>query len=122
MQLIGQNEFKPGGEFFKWLTSKVCDEKIPSRLICTNILFLISGYDQDQLDLVSFSPIILKIKVLFFIDIRLLNYKIFQKELLPAILAHTPAGSSVKQFVHYAQLMNSGMIILITLLKLTENT
>lgn len=55
MQLIGQNEFQPGGELFKWLTSKVCDKNIPTNIICTNIIFLMCGYDKDQLDLVSIS-------------------------------------------------------------------
>ncbi|XP_008487312.2 lipase member K-like, partial [Diaphorina citri] len=53
--------------------------------ICDNVLFLIAGYDSEQLN----------------------------KTVLPLILAHTPAGASSKQLTHYSQLMKMGKFHLI---------
>ncbi|OXU22918.1 hypothetical protein TSAR_015664 [Trichomalopsis sarcophagae] len=78
--LIGKHEIDPSSEFFKKFTGIFCEDGSITNPVCTNVIFLICGYSEELLD----------------------------KELLPAILAHTPAGSSTKQFTHFAQLVNSG--------------
>ena len=36
---------------------------------------------------------------------------LFQQNLLPAIFAHLPAGASVNQVIHYAQIIKSGKML-----------
>ncbi|XP_032677319.1 lipase 3-like [Odontomachus brunneus] len=79
-KLIGQYEFEPTSEGMKRFQELICVEGAIMQPICSNVLFLIAGYDRDQLN----------------------------KTLLPTILGHVPAGASTKQFVHYAQLITSG--------------
>ncbi|XP_058794705.1 lipase 3-like [Phymastichus coffea] len=78
--LIGINEFKPTDEFFTTFTTALCQERVITQPICENVLFMIAGFNEAQMDL----------------------------ELLPAILAHVPAGASVNQFIHYSQIIKSG--------------
>ncbi|XP_031783474.1 lipase 3-like [Nasonia vitripennis] len=78
--LIGVYEFKPSDQFYKNFTTTYCEKHAVTQPLCKNVVFMITGYNEDQLD----------------------------TELLPAILAHIPAGASVNQFVHYAQIIKSG--------------
>ncbi|XP_058794543.1 uncharacterized protein LOC131666151 [Phymastichus coffea] len=77
---IGVNEFKPTNEFFTKFSVKACEENSILAPICRNVLFMIGGFNKQQFDM----------------------------KLLPAVLAHVPAGAGVRQFVHYAQLIKSG--------------
>ncbi|XP_014469105.1 PREDICTED: lipase 3-like [Dinoponera quadriceps] len=79
-KLIGQYEFAPTDEAMQKFQKLVCAKDAITQPLCSNVLFLITGFDYDQ----------------------------FDKALLPVILGHLPAGASTKQFVHYAQLINSG--------------
>ncbi|GJQ77030.1 hypothetical protein Trydic_g15224 [Trypoxylus dichotomus] len=62
------------------VTENICKDKIVIQNICSNMLFLMAGYDYEQLD----------------------------KSLIPDIMRTLPAGSSTKQWVHYLQLVRSG--------------
>lgn len=64
----------------EFLGAAFCKENNPFQFVCSNILFLISGYNVDQLN----------------------------KTALPILMSHTPAGASVKTVVHFAQVINSG--------------
>lgn len=79
MKLIGQYEFKPTSEAMKRFQQLVCAEDAITQPICSNIIFLLAGFNKD----------------------------LFNKTLLPIILGHLPAGASTKQMMHYTQLVNS---------------
>lgn len=57
-----------------------CSESSLSQFVCSNTLFVLCGFDEEELD----------------------------KGLLPVIMGHTPAGASTKQMLHYAQEIKSG--------------
>ncbi|XP_012214450.1 lipase 3-like [Linepithema humile] len=82
MKLIGKHQFEPSGEAMKIFQKIVCAEGAITQPLCSNVLFLIAGFNKDQ----------------------------FNKTLLPIILGHTPAGASTKQIMHYTQLINSGTL------------
>ncbi|KAL6259241.1 hypothetical protein P5V15_009160 [Pogonomyrmex californicus] len=82
-KLLGQHKFTPTPEILKKFQRLVCAEDAITQPLCSNVLFLIAGFDQEQMN----------------------------TTLLPIILEHTPAGASVKQVIHYAQLINSGFLI-----------
>ena len=63
-----------------FFADKICDEDSLPQL-CENILFLLCGFDSGQANLT----------------------------LIDTIVHHTPAGSSSKTLVHYAQEMASGI-------------
>ncbi|KAJ8676399.1 hypothetical protein QAD02_012186 [Eretmocerus hayati] len=79
-KFIGANEFLPTNEFTKEMSGIICSDESLLQPVCSNALFILAGFDRDQLD----------------------------TSLLTAFLANFPAGSSVKQFRHYAQLITSG--------------
>ncbi|KAF5279947.1 hypothetical protein FQR65_LT15129 [Abscondita terminalis] len=77
---IGEFELLPSSMFMALIGSLFCSDGTLTQPICTNLLFAIAGFDEQQMN----------------------------ATLLPAITGHTPAGTSVKQFMHYAQLIRSG--------------
>ncbi|XP_011865872.1 PREDICTED: lipase 3-like [Vollenhovia emeryi] len=83
MKLLGMYEFMPDNEAIKIFQRIACEEDAWTQPLCANVLFLIAGYNPDQ----------------------------FNATLLPLILEHTPAGSSTKQLMHYAQLINTGYLV-----------
>ncbi|XP_065909438.1 gastric triacylglycerol lipase-like [Dysidea avara] len=77
--LFGDGEFLPDDDFNKILARAVCP--LPGvDDICGNLLFLVCGFDKKNM---NFSRI-------------------------PVYAAHNPAGTSVKDVVHYAQEVRSG--------------
>lgn len=80
LNLLGQYELLSFGPFIDRLLSTFCDEKRLTSYICSNILFLLCGPNPQELN----------------------------KEFLPVMLSHTPAGTSVHTITHYLQLVNSG--------------
>ncbi|RZB40755.1 Abhydro lipase domain containing protein, partial [Asbolus verrucosus] len=79
-ELIGLNEFMPRDGLISQLGQKMCGVNIITEALCSNTLFTICGFNPKQLN----------------------------TTILPLILAHVPAGSSSKQFIHFAQEVNSG--------------
>lgn len=75
LKLIGVNEFLPSSDFLAQAGGVLCSESSLTQFICTNSLFVLCGFSVKQMN----------------------------TELLPVIMGHTPAGSSTKQFLHYAQ-------------------
>lgn len=47
---MGANEFTPSQELMKILGDTLCDKFPGSPIVCKNILFLVCGFDPDQLD------------------------------------------------------------------------
>ncbi|KAK4309688.1 hypothetical protein Pmani_018686 [Petrolisthes manimaculis] len=78
--LLGVGELLPSTDWMDSMVEKFCDIETQTAEVCYNLLFLIGGPDADELN----------------------------KEYLPVILAHTPAGSSVHTVNHYAQGVISG--------------
>ncbi|KAG7311752.1 hypothetical protein JYU34_002811 [Plutella xylostella] len=79
-KMLGANEFLPNGKINELAGQRFCTEEAITQLLCTNLLFLICGFDEQQLN----------------------------TTMLPIVLGHTPAGASSRQFVHFGQLYNSG--------------
>jgi len=75
---FGIGEFLPSTILTDYLSSLFCDVGITQR-ICTNIIFVLCGFDEPQMN----------------------------HTLLPDILQHTPAGASTYTLLHYAQLITS---------------
>lgn len=80
MKLIGVSEFLPSTEFLAGVGDVLCSDDSLTQFLCTNSLFALCGFNKDQ----------------------------FNTTLLPVVLGHTPAGSSIYQMLHYAQEINSG--------------
>lgn len=80
LNLIGVAEFLPSYDFLATVGDALCGDDSIMQILCTNSLFAICGFNKNQMN----------------------------TTLLPILMGHTPAGSSVYQFLHYAQEINSG--------------
>ncbi|XP_052820111.1 gastric triacylglycerol lipase-like [Mya arenaria] len=78
-RLLGVKDFLPSDWLFHWLAREVCGHEIPD-FLCENILFLFGGFD----------------------------YKYMNMTRIPVYVSHSPAGTSVKNIIHYAQSVRSG--------------
>ncbi|XP_049837009.1 lipase 3-like [Schistocerca gregaria] len=78
--LIGMNEFLPNSELMQLVGDIMCQDGAFTQDICSNVIFLLGGYNEAELN----------------------------TTMLPVIMAHTPAGSSSKQLIHYGQEIRSG--------------
>ncbi|XP_049535775.1 lipase 1-like [Anopheles darlingi] len=72
--LFGIAEFLPNTPILQEVATHICPPTATTNL-CMHLLFLLSGYDPNQLD----------------------------PTLVPILLGHTPAGAATKQVVHFAQ-------------------
>ncbi|XP_011498377.1 PREDICTED: lipase 3-like isoform X3 [Ceratosolen solmsi marchali] len=79
IRVFGVNDFLPTNALLTKIGREVCEARSPYQVVCSNVLFMITGYDASLLN----------------------------KTTIPIILGHVPAGSSIKQFFHYAQGRNS---------------
>ncbi|TPP39705.1 Gastric triacylglycerol lipase [Fasciola gigantica] len=78
LDLFGHGEFLPSSTLIRFLGDLVCRySRIPS--VCRNVIFLFTGFDKQNINMTR----------------------------LPVYLAHTPAGTSVRNAVHYCQAMVS---------------
>ncbi|KAF4521287.1 hypothetical protein B566_EDAN002291 [Ephemera danica] len=74
--MMGLDEFMPSNEFFEFMGVSGCRQTVMmSADVCDNILFLMAGYDSQQLN----------------------------ETTLPVILSHTPADTSTESLLHYVQ-------------------
>ncbi|XP_063239096.1 lipase 3-like [Bacillus rossius redtenbacheri] len=80
LQMVGPGEFLPNSQFLSAVASLACPDGALTPPVCTDISFLLTGFNQRQ----------------------------FNMTLLPVITGHVPAGSSIHQFLHYAQEVHSG--------------
>lgn len=53
LYLLGEDEFLPHSSVIQFMSKLVCDITFVQDKICTNLLFLILGFDREQFDLVS---------------------------------------------------------------------
>ncbi|XP_018397034.1 PREDICTED: lipase 3-like isoform X2 [Cyphomyrmex costatus] len=77
---FGEDEFLPHNGVLQFLAKHGCEVTYVEKEICTNLIFLICGFDEEQ----------------------------FDHTLLPVILNHDPAGASTKTMVHFGQEIESG--------------
>ncbi|XP_034949217.1 lipase 3-like isoform X2 [Chelonus insularis] len=78
-ELLKIHDFLPTNALLTRIGRNTCEARSLYQVICSNALFMITGYDSAQIN----------------------------KTVVPVILGHLPAGSSIKQFFHYGQMMNS---------------
>ncbi|KPI94007.1 Lipase 3, partial [Papilio xuthus] len=83
MKMLGANEFLPNGKINELAGEKFCLEEAVTQVLCKNLLFLICGFNNEQLN----------------------------NTMLPVVLGHTPAGASTKQIIHFGQLYNSNKFV-----------
>lgn len=84
LNLIGVREFLPSNNFMALLGDALCGDGDFTQILCSNALFAICGFSKHEMN----------------------------ATLLPVLTGHTPAGSSTKQMLHYAQEVNSGSILI----------
>jgi len=77
---LGLHQFMPSSWLRSWLASEVCDEAMTSAAVCQSMMFLICGYNAAEIN----------------------------STMLPVIMAHNPAGTSMLTMIHYAQGVESG--------------
>ncbi|XP_063375938.1 lipase 3-like isoform X1 [Cydia fagiglandana] len=82
-KIIGVNEFMPNGKINELAGQTFCLEESITQVLCTNLLFLICGYNDEQLNVT----------------------------MLPIVLGHTPAGAATRQLIHYGQLYKSSKFV-----------
>ena len=75
--MFGVDELFPSDEAMKIIGDTFC--KTAPKLACENFIFILAGYDEAQMNATR----------------------------LPVYVAHTPAGTSVQNLAHFAQLINS---------------
>merc|ERR1711962_61227 len=76
---MGVGEFLPSNWMIDWFADHVCGAS-PLELVCENIVFLLCGYDEAQLN----------------------------KTMLPTVMSHLPSGTSTYTVLHYAQQVRDG--------------
>lgn len=77
--LLGSGELMATGDLISLAGEGTCKLTSTTELLCSNLLFLIVGFNSDQ----------------------------FNASLLPEIIKRTPAGASVKQILHFVQEVRS---------------
>jgi len=53
LDVVGDGEFLPNTKLIDWLTDLVCPVDKTVESLCEDILFLICGFDKDNMNLVS---------------------------------------------------------------------
>ncbi|XP_061724986.1 lipase 3-like [Cydia pomonella] len=79
LAMIGKAEFMPNKLLLKWAGAALCRDGAIFQELCSNIYFLIGGWNSVELN----------------------------RTIIPVILGHFPAGASVYQIAHYGQVMAS---------------
>lgn len=75
LKFFGSNEFMPQSKIIRYLAKYGCELTETEKYICENTVFVLCGFDKEQ----------------------------YNATLMPVIFGHTPAGTSTKTVVHYAQ-------------------
>jgi len=77
---LGIYEFLPNSELMALLGQAACRDEAWFQVVCSNVLFLIGGFNSPQMN----------------------------TTMLPVIMGHTPAGASTDQMIHYGQGIRTG--------------
>lgn len=101
--MLGAYEILPSLDFFKAIGQQICRDTSPFIVLCESVLFLITGFNERNLNAVSI------LQAFPFNVSKKLNFIILSVQtLFPVYLSHTPAGAATYQLVHYVQLGRSG--------------
>ncbi|XP_022910210.1 lipase 3-like [Onthophagus taurus] len=73
-------ELGPHSSLIDTIGKTFCDEGIPYQEICSNLMFIFTGFSYDQMD----------------------------ANMIPVMMSNAPAGASIRQYVHYAQSIKEG--------------
>ncbi|CAB3251570.1 unnamed protein product [Arctia plantaginis] len=73
--IIGYGEFLTSRQVFVWAGEAFCRDEVVFQPICSNIMFLLGGWNEAQ----------------------------HNSTIMPVIFGHVPAGGSVRQLAHYGQ-------------------
>lgn len=79
-EFFGIREFLPNNRLLRALASHLCNHELV-RSVCENFVFLICGFDNHRMNITR----------------------------LPVYFSHTPAGTSVQNMVHFAQMAKSNL-------------
>ncbi|GJQ87640.1 hypothetical protein Trydic_g17465 [Trypoxylus dichotomus] len=77
---LGVDEFLPSSDLFTLIGQIACNDESFVQGVCASIFFLIGGWNSAQMN----------------------------QTVIPVVTTNAPAGSSTKQFIHYAQEVSSG--------------
>ncbi|XP_030631171.1 lysosomal acid lipase/cholesteryl ester hydrolase-like [Chanos chanos] len=81
-KMFGKRNFLPQSTLLKFLTTKFCSGRVTDKL-CGNLFFLLCGFVEQNLN----------------------------KTRTPVYLAHSPAGTSVQNMIHWSQAIKSGKLM-----------
>ena len=76
---MGVKQFLPSTSLTKYLAKMICAKEYLNN-ICAGFIFIMAGFDTSNMNTTR----------------------------LPAYIAHTPAGASVKDMIHFAQVIQNG--------------
>lgn len=108
IRFFGVNDFLPTNALLTKIGREACEARSPYQVICSNVLFMITGYDASLLNVVCARCDSFYISLIYICSPEILIDQIYHfQTTIPIILGHVPAGSSIKQFFHYAQGHNS---------------
>ncbi|XP_040293996.1 lysosomal acid lipase/cholesteryl ester hydrolase-like [Bufo bufo] len=79
-ELFGKRDFFPQSYVLKWLVTSFCDHVVIWEEMCGNVFFIISGFNEKNLNMSR----------------------------LNVYATHCPAGTSVKNMIHWAQAVKTG--------------
>lgn len=80
--LFGRRDFLPQSHMIDWFAEHVCADRVLSEL-CGNLFFVLCGFDEKNLNMTR----------------------------TPVYSTHCPAGTSVRNMVHWAQAVNRGKLM-----------
>ncbi|XP_076024023.1 gastric triacylglycerol lipase isoform X2 [Genypterus blacodes] len=80
--VFGRKDFLPQSSMIQWFAEHICDKKVLNHL-CGNIFFVLCGFDEINLNLTR----------------------------TPVYTTHCPAGTSVKNMIHWGQAVHAGKLL-----------
>ncbi|KAI5646270.1 alpha/beta hydrolase fold domain-containing protein [Phthorimaea operculella] len=80
LNIIGYNKFNAENPLLKFLTEQICGKEELAVIVCSTLAFSLFGFDYAQVNATQ----------------------------VPVIAAHYPSSFSMKQVIHYGQLVKSG--------------
>ncbi|XP_010863056.2 gastric triacylglycerol lipase [Esox lucius] len=81
-RLFGKKDFLPQSEAIKWFATNFCN-KDPLSVLCGNLFFVLCGFDERNLNMTR----------------------------TPVYTTHCPAGTSVKNMIHWSQAVHGGKLM-----------
>lgn len=78
LKILGIKDFAPSNWLMKILAETLCEAKLTDH-VCSDIIFLLAGFDTKNLN----------------------------ETRLPIYISHTPAGTSTRDIIHFAQMVHS---------------